>query len=309
MRPLPARSLLLTGLGDVLSGLRERSRRPGEGVGLILMVVSAASFALMAAFAKWLLPDTPSQAIVLSRGTLMSLVFVIWARRRGVSLLGKDPAGLLLRGLLGYGALSCYFWSVQHLPLGDAVLLQYSHPAFVAALAPRLLGERTGRWHWPLVVAAFVGVSLIVGATGQIRVSALVGLGGAMGSGLAYLAVRRLTRTEDPLTIMAWFPLVTVAPSLLAVLRIGKAALPTTGTEVAGHLLVTVAGLLGQIALTFGLARADAARGTAVTMTGPVFGALYGFLLFGTIPAAASAAGTVVVIASVVLLARHRPAT
>ena len=50
-----------------------------------------------------------------------------------------------------------------------------------------------------------------------------------------------------------------------------------------------------------------AARATAVTMSGPVFGALYGFLLFGTVPVAASAAGTVVVIVAVVLLARLRP--
>jgi drug/metabolite transporter (DMT)-like permease len=221
-------------------------------------------------------------------------------------LTGTNPRGLILRGLIGYAALSCYLWSVQHLPLGDAVLLQYSHPAFVAAIAPFLLGERTHRWHWPLILAAFIGVGLIVGATGQIRPAALVGLSGATLAGLAYLAVRALSRTEHPLTIMVWFPLVTIVPSGIATLRAGSAAIPETGAHVAGHLVVSAAALLGQIALTLGLARVGAARATAVTMTGPVFGALYGFVLFGTVPAAASLAGTMVVIVSVVLLARLR---
>jgi drug/metabolite transporter (DMT)-like permease len=49
-----------------------------------------------------------------------------------------------------------------------------------------------------------------------------------------------------------------------------------------------------------------AARATAVTMTGPVFGALYGWVLFGTFPTATSAVGAVIVIAAIVLLARQR---
>ena len=55
-----------------------------------------------------------------------------------------------------------------------------------------------------------------------------------------------------------------------------------------------------------GLARAGAARATAVTMTGPVFGLLFGWLMFGTQPAPVSVAGTIIVIAAVVLLARRR---
>ena len=66
------KSLLLTGLADVRSSVSEQSRRPGDRFGLILMIVSAACFALMAAVAKKLLPHTPMQAVVLSRGVLMT---------------------------------------------------------------------------------------------------------------------------------------------------------------------------------------------------------------------------------------------
>ena len=299
------RSLLITGLADVWSSVREQSRRPGERFGLVLMVVSAACFALMAAVAKKLLPHAPMQAVVFSRGVLMTATFVALARREGVPIVGNNTPMLLLRGLLGYGALSCYFWSVQHLPLGDAVLLQYSHPVYVAALAPFFLSEPTGRWHWPLVIAALAGVALIVGPGHGFSGAALIGLCGSMLSGTAYMAIRRLSRTEHPLTILIWFPLATLPVSLFATLHAGRAALPHNGAEIAGHLLVYVLALCGQWALTSGLARAGAARATAVTMTGPVFGLLFGWLLFGTRPGLASIAGTTIVIGAVVLLSQE----
>ena len=299
------KSLLLTGLADVRSAVSEQSRRPGDRFGLILMIVSAACFALMAAVAKTLLPHTPMQAVVLSRGVLMTATFVTLARRQGAPILGNNPWMLLFRGLLGYGALSCYLWSVQHLPLGDAVLLQYSHPIFVALIAPFFLRESTGRWHWPLVLAALGGVALIVGPAGNLRGPALIGLAGSMLSGIAYVAVRKLSKTEHILTILVWFPLASIPLSLIATLSMGRAALPKSGAEIAGHLLVFASALIGQTTLTAGLARAGAARATAVTMTGPVFGLLFGWLLFGSAPAAASLAGTMLVIVAVILLARQ----
>jgi hypothetical protein len=53
-----------------------------------------------------------------------------------------------------------------------------------------------------------------------------------------------------------------------------------------------------------GLARANAAKATAVTLTGPVFGLAFGYLLVGSVPAAASLAGTVVVLTTLALLSR-----
>jgi drug/metabolite transporter (DMT)-like permease len=299
------KSLLLTGLADVRSTLQEESRRPGDRFGLILMVISAACFALMAAIAKKMLSSTPMQAVVFTRGILMTATFVTLARRQGVPILGHNPPVLLLRGLLGYGALSCYFWSVQHLPLGDAVLLQYSHPIFVAAIAPLFLHEPTGRWHWPLVLAALGGVAMIVGPAGHLRGPALVGLTGSMLSGFAYMAVRRLAKTEHTLTILIWFPLATIPLSFFATLHAGRAALPRNGTEILGHLLIYATALAGQVTLTQGLARAGAARATAVTMTGPVFGVLFGWWMFGTTPSLTSVIGTTVVIAAVIVLARR----
>ncbi len=304
---LGSRSLLLTGLAEVWAGVKQETMGPGERSGLVLMVLSAAAFAMMAAFAKLLLPRAPTQSVVLSRGIMMTALFAAVAVRKNVSLLGTRPFKLFLRGLFGYAALSCYFFSVQRLSLGDAVLLQYSHPAFVALLAPVILGEKTGKGHWWTVLAALAGVGLIVGPSGELRAAALVGLTGSLLSGCAYMTVRDLSRTEHPLTILFWFPLTTIPGSLVATLVSGGASLPQNAVEVAGHLAVFLSALIGQIALTEGLTRSGAARATAVSMTGPVFGLIYGLLFFGTVPTPTSLAGMAIVIGSLWRLARTKP--
>jgi drug/metabolite transporter (DMT)-like permease len=104
------------------------------------------------------------------------------------------------------------------------------------------------------------------------------------------------------MTILVWFPLVSIPFSLAATVAAGEAAIPRNGREVAGHLLVTLTALVGQVALTLGLARTGAARATAVTLSGPVFGVAYGFWLFGTVPTPASVAGMALVLPALALL-------
>ena len=283
--------------------------------GLLLMVASALCFAAMAPFTrKWLRAVDP-QSIVLARAVVMLLVFGVWARVAGVSLAGHDRAGLVLRGFLGYLAISCYVWSTQHLPPGQAVLLQYSHPVFVAALAPLLLSERPGPLHWPLVLAGLVGLALALG---------VAGLGGACLSGFAYMTVRRVAATEAPLTIVFWFALVMLPASLIGALvpwspLDALAGLTTNPVATARHLVpevtrewlgcaaVVAAGLLGQITLTEGLARAGAARAVAVTMAGPLFGLAFDVLFFGQWPTPVALIGTVVVVAALSALGLLKP--
>ncbi len=300
-------SLGLTGAAALIAALRASLSGRGDLAGLLLMATSAAAFALMAAFVKLLLPDTPAQAIVLSRGLLMTGLFAAIARTRNIPLRGRRTGVLLIRGLLGYVAISCYFASVQRLPLGDAVLIQYSHPLFVAILAPLLLRETTAKSHWWLVLLALAGVALIVGPTGSIRKETLVGLAGSAASGLAYMVVRSLSRTEHPLTIVIWFTAATVPGAIAGTLAAGSRAIPRSAAEVAGHLAVFGAGLLGQVTLTLGLARASAARATAASLSGPVFGLAYGFLLVRQTPSGTTLAGAAIVLSALGLLAFRGP--
>jgi len=153
--------------------------RRADTIGLLLMVASAACFAAMAPFTRRWLRTIEPQSIVLARAAVMIVVFGGWGLARGAQLCGRDRLGLLVRGFVGWLAISCYVWSTQHLPTGQAVLLQYSHPVFVAA----------------------------------------IGLTGALLSGIAYMTVRRISATEAPVTIVFWFALVMLLCSAIGAAR------------------------------------------------------------------------------------------
>lgn len=322
--------------------------RRADTRGLLLMVASAACFAAMAPFTRKWLTQVEPQSIVLARSIVMLLVFGAWGRVAGIPLAGRNRRGLVLRGFIGWLAISCYVWSTQHLPTGQAVLLQYSHPVFVAMLAPLLLGERPGPLHWPLVLAGLAGLALAIdvvglghggrgGDGGAIGPAAAIGLGGACLSGLAYMTVRRIAATEAPLTIVFWFALVMLPASLVALAIPGsfldgvaravgattqglvvtgstaatpplRHFLPCDGAEWFGYAAVVLAGLVGQITLTEGLARAGAARAVAVTMAGPLFGLLFDLAFFRRLPTPLALAGTLLVVVALLALGALKPA-
>ncbi len=271
---------------------------------IAFMVLSAASFSFMAATVRWLLPDTPSQAIVFSRGVMVTAILLAVARKRKISLLGRRRGLLLARGLLGSAALSIYYWSAQTLPIGDAILIQYTHPLWVALLAPWLLREVTSARTYQAALLGLMGVALVVRPEGHVSLAAMIALGGAVLSALAYMTVRRLSDSESRISIMFWFPAVSVLFALPGTWSAGAAALPKSGREVAGHLLVTGSALLGQWAITLGLSRAGAARATAATLTGPLFGMLLGWVLLAQVPAGTSVAGGTLILAGLYVLAR-----
>ncbi len=277
-----------------------------ERTGYVLMAASAFSFALMVALYRLLLPGVPSQAAVFWRAVGMSVTFAVAALLQGVPLIGRSPWLLFWRGLIGWVSVSCYFASVEHLPLGDAILFQYSNPLFVAMLAPWMMSERTSARHWMLVLLAFLGLALVVGAHGALNTAIAIALFGSVGNALAYISVKQLTRTEHPLTILFWFPAVCVPATLIYAFGADVPLLPTSGAEVFGLALVTLAGLLGQIFLTLGLSRCAAVRGTAITMSAPVHGLLFGILFFGEVPGILNGLGASLVLGALWCLLRSR---
>lgn len=73
----------------------------------------------------------------------------------------RRKALLLLRGVLGLGAVSTLYWSVQLLPLADAAVLNFLAPVFVAALAPLALHELPSRGVLLAIALAVLGVVLV----------------------------------------------------------------------------------------------------------------------------------------------------
>lgn len=241
------------------------------------MVISAVAFSLMGLFVR-LLKDMPSIEIVMFRAGISLVISAGLLLHMRKSLVGKHRGLLFLRGLFGFIALSAYFYSIHELPLAEAVPVQYTSPLFTALFAPLILGEKNRGNEWLAGLIAFAGV-LVIARPGTLTstVPVLIGLTGAICSGVAYNIVRKLgMKGEDPLTIVMYFPL--VALILGTPFAIDSWRMPA-GWEWAALLMVGVTTQTGQVALTKGLRLERAARASVVNYLVIFLSTLYSFVL------------------------------
>lgn len=292
----------------------------GRESGLGYMAQSALWFAVMSTLVKMASAQMPTLQIVFGRGivTLVLGALVLW--RAGLRPFGTRPRLLLLRGLLGSCALVCFYAAVVHMPLAEATVIHQTAPLFTALLAARLLHERVEAAVLVAIVTCLGGV-LLIARPGWLFgehpampdfpwLYAFVALLGAVLSALAYVTVRSLGRTENPLVVVFYFPLVTVP--LVAPFALPQWVWPDAygWLQLVG---IGVATQIAQVALTKGLAREPAGRATLVGYLQVAFATLFGVVLFGAWPDGWSLGGMVLILGSLVVCTRvgrrepHRP--
>jgi len=281
-------------------------RRP-----VLAMLASALSFSLMGVCVKQVGGRIPAAEVVLVRALMNVLFSWLLLRRAGVSPWGQRRGLLIVRGAIGSVALLCVYIALTELPLASATVLQYTYPTFTALLAWLMLGERIGRRVLLAVLLGWSGVLLVARpaellgpALGLARGASLAGpavliaVAGAFCTALAYVSVRSLARSEHPLVIVFYFPLVALPLSLPLVLL--NPVLPTP-LELLWLLGVGVFTQLGQVFLTSSLVALPAARATAISSVQVAFAGLWGWLLFGEALDGWTVAGAALVLAATLI--------
>jgi drug/metabolite transporter (DMT)-like permease len=181
--------------------------------GVLFMVLSALGFSLMSVLVKLVSPRLPVGEIVLARAIMTLAISYAMVRRAGLSPWGNERGKLLLRGFLGFAALACYYAALARLPLADATTLHFTQPLLTSLLAWWLLGERVGWAAGVAVACGLGGVVLVVHPGvpldhGTDAAGFAIALASATFSSIAYVTVRQLAKTEHPLVIVFYFPLI-----------------------------------------------------------------------------------------------------
>jgi len=273
------------------------------------MVQAAFWFAVMGLLVKLASRDLPTMQIVFLRGvvTLAIASVVLWRVRR--SPLGSRL--LLVRGFVGSLAMICFYQAVVNLPLAEATVIHQTAPLFTAVFAAWFLREQLHGRVLASLAVAFAGVVMIAQPTwlfgaatvaGGSWVFAFVALLGAILSAIAYVTVRRLGRSEDPLVVVFWLPLVTIPVAT-------PFALPVwTWPDARGWACVVgigVATQIAQVALTKGLAREAAGRATAVGYLQVAFATLFSAIAFGVWPDSWGWIGMAAIVGSLLFASRR----
>lgn len=277
--------------------------------GMRYMAAGALFFSVMSLLVKVAGERLPSQQVVMARAGV-TLALSWWAvRRAGVSPWGNRRGLLVVRGVVGFAALSAFYHSVVHLPLADATVIQYTNPVWAVLFAVPFLGERLRGRELLAMAVSLVGVVVVMrpgflfGAGAALPpLTVGIGLGGAVFSAAAYVTVRKLGATEHPAVIVFYFALVSTVGSVPMAL---PGALWPTPMEWLVLLGVGIFTQMGQVAITHGLRLERAGRATATGYLQIVFAATWGTLFFAERPDLATMLGAALIVASTLALARR----
>lgn len=228
-------------------------------MGSAWMLVAGAAFSLMGVFAKLAAGWFSHHELVFYRSVIgLALLLAAMALRHGLRggrhFFGAHTGLQIRRGLVGFVALTTFFYAIAHLPLSVAITLNYASPLFLALLMPWQLGERPSPAQYLTVVAGFVGVTLLLRpwqASPHDLFAGAVGLFSGVMAAFAYIHVRRLGQLHEPeWRTVFWFAVVCAAGAgLLASLDGGWHA-PEANTHMGLLLGVGVFATLGQLAMT-----------------------------------------------------------
>ena len=271
------------------------------------MAVGAFWFSVMGLLVKIAGRRLGSMEIVLFRGVI-TLALSWWALDRlGISPWGTQRRLLIVRGTLGSIALTCFFYSILHLPLGEATLIQNMNPVFATVLAAVILKEHLRAPEVICLVTSLVGVVFIAQppalfgavATPTSLTDVGIALMGALASGTAYTLVRKMRTTEHPLVIVFYLPLLSVPISLPFALADWRWPNATEWLLLVG---VGITTQLAQVSMTRGLQLERTARATTVGYLQVAFAVTWGAIVLGEIPDFWTLAGATTIIGSTLVL-------
>jgi len=192
-----------------IPGAVQHDRR--TGVGYAMALTAASLFAVNGTISKVALTGSELTAVdytqLRTAGALLGLAagLAVLARDR-LRISRRDLPFLAFYGVFGFALVQwLYFVAIEHLPIGIALLIQFSGVVLVALWA-RVVWHATVRPRvWAALSLTLVGLALVsefwLGWTLD-TVGVVAGVGAAIALAVYLLAGERAVQTRDPLTVL-----------------------------------------------------------------------------------------------------------
>jgi drug/metabolite transporter (DMT)-like permease len=281
--------------------------KPTDNVplGILWMIGATVLLAVAAAIAKWQTEFYPVGEVMFIRslaGLVICAVLVLPATGLAV-FATQRPGAHVARGLSQAVSQTFTVIAVSLMPLAGAVAISFSAPLWAALLSILWLKERAGPARWAVLLTGFSGVVIVTNpGVDAFQIGALFALGNAIMYGSVTVAVRGMTATESPNTLLMWqMVTMTVCHSFLLLFGFRWPA----AVDAAAMALGGVANAAAQYAWTRALLLAPASAVSPFYYLMLVWAMVIGFVVWGDVPTAALIAGSVIVIASGMFLLWH----
>jgi len=199
-------------------------------------------------------------------------------------MFGYNKKWLLIRGVFGATALLLFFYTLKNLPIAVATTVQYLSPIFTIILAIFINHQKVKSIQWLFFLIAFSGVIFIgFGKSNDSRVIIepiwlILGVVSAMLSGVAYNAIIKCRATDEPITIVMYFPL--VATPIMFFIMIYNGYVIPKGYEWGLLLLIGIFTQIAQVFMTRAFHFTEASKVTPIKYFGAIYAVLIGYFIF-----------------------------
>ncbi|MCJ8191255.1 DMT family transporter [Sphingomicrobium aestuariivivum] len=217
----------------------------------------------------------------------------------------------LMRGAMMVPMSFAFFYGLTHVPMAQAIALAFVAPLLALWLARAFLKEEVGRRIVTGSLLAFGGVVVIFLGQAQADLGreALVGSISILVSALLYgvniVLMRQQSQHAGPVEITFFYFAVSGLGFWLVALVVGAPPLPAS--EPVAMLLATGLAICGMMGLAWAYARAEASYLSTTEYAGFLWGALFGFLVFGEVPSGWTVIGALFIVAGSWIAARRAP--
>ena len=271
-------------------------QRPLHGISLMLLATML--LACMDAVSKHLAPQFAIPQILLVRYVIFTVLALALCRPAGVgkALRSRHPWIQIFRAGVLLAEVSVFVLAFRYLPLADVHAVAASAPLIAVIMAGVFLGEPIGLRRWLAVVAAFVGILIIVrpGIVSLTWPAAIPVVGAVLWAGYQTI-VRWVGARDSAETTVLYTALVGVAVcAVLAPLDWR----PPTAADWAWLITLGVLGSAAHVMLIRAIQLAPVATVQPFSYALTVWATLIGFLVFGDWPDIWTITGAVVVVAA-----------
>jgi drug/metabolite transporter (DMT)-like permease len=280
-------------LSKISPAADERSARLA---GIALMLAGVCMFSFGDALGKALVARYPVNELLLLRGAVPLAILLALLYRLRATLPKLERPGLqLLRVVLSTAEVAAFFVAVVYLPLADVITYYLAGPIFVTALSAIILREHVGWRRWSAVATGFAGVLIAMQPSAQtISWPALIALGGSFSFALLMIVTRSLRATPDVVLAATQFSGTFCVGLVLAPFAWAAPGLPDLGLFVLAGCISIVALLCTNRSLK--LAPASVVVPYQYSMI--IWAVIFGYLVFGDVPSAATIVGAAIIIAA-----------
>jgi len=250
--------------------------------GITFILISSFCFALMSLCVKSV-PNIPLAEKMFFRNFigLLALLPTIYNNRKLIKV--NNKLFMAMRCSFGLLGVALYYWTISHLPLGNAVIINKVSPFFVIILSVIFLKEHVSRSQVIAILLALFGAMFIVKPQFDLVViPSIIGLLGALSAGAAYTTIKHLSKTDSATTIVFYFCL-TSTIVMVPIMFVTGFVIPNI-VELAFLLGIGISALVAQMFMTNAYRHAPASELAIYTYANPVFSFILGFVIFLEIP-------------------------